>query len=90
MRRIVASLAAALSIQTSAAQEAASPELPRRFTGSLEIAVSDKYIYHGYVFENQGAIVQPEIEVLGLFYSVNSSCRPYRTFLGRVEIALPI
>ena len=56
-------------MQTSAAQEAASPELRPRFSGSLEIAVSDKYVYHGYVFENQGAIVQPEIEVLGLFYS---------------------
>lgn len=69
MRRLVVSVAAALSIQTSAAQDAASPELQPRFTGSLEIGVSDKYIYHGYVFENQGAIVQPEIEVLGLFYS---------------------
>ena len=69
VRRLLASVAAACLIETSAAQDAASPELNPRFSGSLEIGVSDKYIYHGYIFENQGAIVQPEIEVLGLFYS---------------------
>lgn len=69
MRWLFALVAVALPIQTSAAQDAASPDLQPRFSGSLEIAVSDKYIYHGYVLENQGAIVQPEIEVQGLFYS---------------------
>ncbi|HYJ06937.1 MAG TPA: hypothetical protein VEX43_17535 [Chthoniobacterales bacterium] len=69
MRRLLASVAAALSIGTSAAQDAVSPELEPRFSGSAEVGIADKYIYHGYVLENQGAIIQPEFEVLARFYS---------------------
>ena len=69
MRRFLASVAAALLIETSAAQDAASPELASRVTGSAEVGIADKYIYHGYVLENQGAIIQPEVEVLARFYS---------------------
>ena len=69
MRRLLASVAAALSIGTSAAQDAVSPELQPRFSGSAEVGIADKYIYHGYVLENQGAIIQPEFEVLARFYS---------------------
>lgn len=69
MRRLLVSVAAALSIETSVAQEAVSPELEPRFSGSAAVGIADKYIYHGYVLENQGAIVQPEFEVLARFYS---------------------
>ena len=69
MRRLLASVAAAFLIATSAAQDAASPRLEPRLTGSAGISLSDKYIYHGYVLENQGAIIQPEFEVLARFYS---------------------
>lgn len=69
MRRLLASVAAALSIGTAAAQDAVSPELPPRFSGAAAVGIADKYIYHGYVLENQGAIIQPEFEVLARFYS---------------------
>ena len=69
MRRLLVSVAAALSIETSVAQEAVSPELEPRFSGSAAVGIADKYIYHGYILENQGAIIQPEFEVLARFYS---------------------
>lgn len=69
MRRLLASVAAALSLGTSAAQDAVSPELSPRFSGAAAVGIADKYIYHGYVLENQGAIIQPEFEVLARFYS---------------------
>ena len=69
MRRLLASAAAAFLIDTSAAQDAASPNLEPRFSGLAEIGITDKYIYHGYVLEDQGAIIQPEFEVLARFYS---------------------
>ena len=69
MRRVLASITAALLVETSSAQDAASPELAPRFSGSAQIGVADKYIYHGYILENQGAIIQPEFEVLARFYS---------------------
>jgi hypothetical protein len=53
VRRSLVSLTAALSLERSIAQDAASPELNPRFSGSLEIAVADKYIYHGFILENQ-------------------------------------
>jgi len=67
--RVLASVVAAFLIETSAGQDAASPELEPRLSGSAQIGVADKYIYHGYVLENQGAIIQPEFEVLARFYS---------------------
>jgi hypothetical protein len=69
VRRLLVSVAAALSIGTLAAQDAVSPELAPRFSGSAEFGIADKYIYHGYVLENQGAIIQPEFEVLARLYS---------------------
>ena len=69
MRRLLASVAAACLIETAAAQDAVSPKLEPRFSGSAEVTVTDKYIYHGYVLEDQGAIIQPEFEVLARFYS---------------------
>jgi hypothetical protein len=69
VRRLLASAAAAFLIDTSAAQDAASPHLQPRFSGSAAIGITDKYIYHGYVLEDQGAIIQPEFEVLARFYS---------------------
>jgi hypothetical protein len=69
VRRVLASITAALLVETSSAQDAASPELAPRFSGSAQIGVADKYIYHGYILENQGAIIQPEFEVLARFYS---------------------
>lgn len=69
VRRLLVSVAAALLVETLAAQEAVSPELQPRFSGSAEVGITDKYIYHGYVLENQGTIVQPEFEVLARFYS---------------------
>jgi hypothetical protein len=62
-------VAAACLIETSAAQDAVSPELQPRFSGSAQVGITDKYIYHGYILENQGAIIQPEFEVLARFYS---------------------
>ena len=69
MRWLLASAAAALLVPPLLAQEAVSPELGPRFSGSAAISLTDKYIYHGYVLEDQGAIVQPEFEVLARFYS---------------------
>lgn len=69
MRRLLVSIAAALSLGTSAAQEAVSPEVQPRLSGSAEVSVASQYIYHGYVLENQGAIIQPELEILARFYS---------------------
>ena len=51
------------------AQEAAAPGLRWRMpTGELEIAVADKYIYNGYIIQDQGPIVQPYLEVAEEFY----------------------
>lgn len=69
MRWLLASAAAALLVPASIAQDAVSPELQPRFSGSAAIGVADKYIYHGYILENQGAIIQPEFEILARFYS---------------------
>lgn len=69
MRRLLASTAAALISPTLLAQDAVSPEVKPRLSGSAAVGMADKYIYHGYVLEDQGAIVQPEFEVLAWFYS---------------------
>ena len=69
MRWLLASAAATLLIPAVLAQDAVSPELEPRFRGSAAVGLADKYIYHGYILENQGAIVQPEFEVLARFYS---------------------
>ena len=69
MRRLFVSVAVALSIETAPAQDAVAPKLEPRFSGSAAVGVADKYIYHGYILENQGAIIQPEFEVLARFYS---------------------
>ena len=69
MRRLLASVAGALLIETAPAQDAVSQEAASRFSGSAQVGVADKYIYHGYILENQGAIIQPEFEVLARFYS---------------------
>lgn len=69
VRRLLVSVAAAFSIETAPAQDAVSPELDPPFSGMAEVGVADKYIYHGYVLENQGAIVQPYLEVFAQFYS---------------------
>jgi hypothetical protein len=81
VRRLLASAAAALSLEMAAAQDAASPELKPRFNGTVEIGVADKYIYHGYVLENQGAIIQPEIEASAHFY-------PSGSFLTKISFRL--
>lgn len=69
MRWLFASAAAAILGPASFAQEAVSPRLEPRFSGSAAIGLADKYIYHGYILENQGAIIQPEFEILARFYS---------------------
>ena len=69
MRWLLAFVAAAFLIETAAAQDAVSPELQPRVSGSAQVGITDKYIYHGYVLENQGAIIQPEFEVLARFYA---------------------
>lgn len=69
MRRLLASAAAATLAPALLAQEAISPKVEPRFSGSAAIGLADKYIYHGYVLEDQGAIAQPEFEVLARFYS---------------------
>jgi hypothetical protein len=69
VRWLLAFAAAALLVPTLIAQDAVSRELEARFSGFAAIGLADKYIYHGYVLENQGAIVQPEFEVLARFYS---------------------
>jgi hypothetical protein len=40
----------------------------RKVTGYAEVAIADKYIYHGYVIEDRGPIVQPYFEVYEEFY----------------------
>jgi len=67
--RLLAPVALAFSIGTAVAQEAVSTELHSPFSGTAEIGVADKYIYHGYVLENQGAIIQPYLEAFAQFYS---------------------
>jgi hypothetical protein len=51
------------------AQEAVAPGLRwRTVTGYAEVAIPDKYIYHGYVIEDRGPIIQPYIELYEEFY----------------------
>jgi hypothetical protein len=69
VRWLFAFAAGALLVPNLLAQDAVSPEVQPRFSGSAAIGLADKYIYHGYILENQGAIVQPEFEVLARFYS---------------------
>lgn len=52
------------------AQDAASRSLTwPRPTAYAEVAVSDKYIYRGYIVEDHGPVVQPYVEVFGEIYS---------------------
>jgi hypothetical protein len=37
-------------------------------TGYAEVAVADKYIYHGYIVQDKGPVVQPYVEIFGEFY----------------------
>ena len=72
--QLIAGLAAAFALLLAtadpvAAQDAADPGLRWRMpTGELEIAVADKYIYNGYLIQDQGPIVQPYLEVAEEFY----------------------
>ena len=76
-QRLHATLASAFVLLLAAAsqavaQDAAAPGLRWRMpTGEFEIAVADKYIYNGYIIQDQGPIVQPYLEVSEEFYRGN-------------------
>jgi hypothetical protein len=56
----------------SFAQDAVSSGLTWRVaTGYAELTVADKYIYHGYVVEDHGPVVQPYLELFENFYYKN-------------------
>lgn len=66
--RVVALLV--LAAHTTRAQEASDIGLRwRALTGLVEVAVADKYIYNGYVIQDQGPIVQPYFELAEEFYT---------------------
>ena len=66
--RVVALLVVA--VHAAPAQEAADTGLRwRALTGLVEVAVADKYIYNGYVIQDQGPIVQPYFELAEEFYT---------------------
>lgn len=65
---LVAVLSGALATEAFA-QEAASPRLKvPELSGYAEVVVADRYIYHGFVAEDKGPIVQPYFEVNAEFY----------------------
>jgi hypothetical protein len=76
-QRVLAGFASAFALLSAiadhvAAQDAADPGLRWRMpTGELEVAVADKYIYNGYLIQDQGPIVQPYLEVVEEFYRGN-------------------
>jgi hypothetical protein len=52
------------------AQDAVSARLHLpKLSGSIEVAVADRYIYHGYVAEDRGPVVQPYLYLEGQFYT---------------------
>jgi hypothetical protein len=55
------------------AQEAVNTglHLPK-LSGAVEVAVADRYIYHGYVAEDRGPVVQPYLYLAGEFYTGDS------------------
>lgn len=60
----------AVAVRTMPAQEATDTGLRwRALTGLVEIAVADKYIYNGYVIQDEGPIVQPYLELAEEFYT---------------------
>lgn len=51
------------------AQEAVSRGLMApRISGYAEVGIADKYVYHGYIVETRGPVVQPYLELYGQFY----------------------
>ena len=70
VRAIVAlALVFLFTLGRAAAQEAVGSGLRwRPVTGYAEVAIADKYIYHGYVIQDRGLIVQPYIELYENFY----------------------
>jgi hypothetical protein len=62
-------MAAAIAA-TARAQEAVSSGLKTpKISGWVELPVASAYIYHGYVVEDRGPVIQPYIYVEGEFYS---------------------
>lgn len=61
----------AFSSANANAQTAAAPEEPERVSGYAEVVVVDRYVYHGLVLEDQGAIVQPYVLVSAAVYAGN-------------------
>jgi hypothetical protein len=59
----------AIGCATAIAQEAVDSGVRwRNLTGYAEVVLVDKYIYHGYVTEDRGPIVQPYFEIYEEFY----------------------
>jgi hypothetical protein len=59
-----------VAVANTDAQEATDTGLRwRALTGLVEVAVADKYIYNGYVVQDQGPIVQPYLELAEEFYT---------------------
>lgn len=58
-----------LTLRSGFAQDAASPTIVHPgISGYAEVAVADKYIYHGYIAADRGPVVQPYVELFGEFY----------------------
>ena len=58
------------SADSAVAQEAVSRGFSApRVSGSLEFAVADKYVYQGYIVENRGPVLQPNLELFAEFYT---------------------
>jgi hypothetical protein len=71
--RVVSGCAAAAlfgAVRHAGAQEATDTGLGwRKLTGEAEVVVTDKYIYNGYVVQEEGPIVQPYFELAEEFYT---------------------
>ena len=61
---------AAFFVASAHAQEAVSSGLHvPKLSGSAEVSVTSRYIYHGYVVEDRGPIVQPYVYLDAAFYT---------------------
>ena len=68
-RLFVAAIAAFCAVSTASAQDAVSSGfVTPSISGYAAVTVASKYLYHGYVTDNHGPVVQPYAELFGEFY----------------------
>jgi hypothetical protein len=53
-----------------------------KLSGSVEVAVANRYVYHGYVVEDRGPVVQPYLCLAAEFYSGDGALSSASAILG--------